>query len=43
MLAKQTVCHIPAQHTVLRDASSRPSSPEWNIQQTIEPEAARRK
>jgi hypothetical protein len=36
MLVNQTVCHIPSQPTVLRDPSSRDSSPEWNIQRAIE-------
>jgi hypothetical protein len=36
MLVNQTVCHIPPQPTVLRDPSSRHSSPEWNIQRPIE-------
>jgi hypothetical protein len=36
MLVNRAVCHIPSQRTVLRDAGSRHSSPEWNIQHAIE-------
>jgi hypothetical protein len=36
MLVNQAVCDVPSQPTVLRDAGSRQSSPEWNMQEAIE-------